>query len=326
MKKLGNWLGVLVSIAAVAWLLAAYDFGEMGPALRRAQYAWLVPVPLLLLADYALRALRWRLLFRGAARAGIRAVFGALMIGYLFNSLLPARGGEFVKIYLLGSLQGLTKSGVLATVLVEKTADLLIAMALLSLLPLYFPLPKWLTPAAYSVGAMTLAAAGAILYLKLAGAATFAAVFRALKFVPPALLQRIEESSGRFLAGLSGLFSPANALQFAALSAVIWFMELAVMFVIARAFGIPLGASELLFVMLMILFGTMVPSSPGYIGTFEFFGVSALALLGIGGGPALSFVIVLHALVLLVPALIGSLCLLLWKGPRLRIGEEAQIK
>jgi len=127
-----------------------------------------------------------------------------------------------------------------------------------------------------------------------------------------------------FLDGLAGGVSLSRGLRFTALSAVIWGLELLVMYILAETFNIAIGAADLLLVMLMILFGTMVPSSPGYIGTYEFFGVSALSLLGVASGPALSFVIVLHGIVLLVPGVIGALCFWIWGMPRPHAGSGAE--
>lgn len=324
MKKIANWLGLLISLGALAWLLTAYDFSEMGPSLRQAGYTFLLPVSALLVVNYLLRAMRWRLLFPAAAPVRMKNVFGALMIGYLFNNLLPARGGEFVKIYVLGKSEEISKSGVLATVVVEKTADLLIAMGLLSLLLLYYPLPDWVRHAGFVVGAVTLAAAGTIVWLRLAGTATVEALVNTLQFLPAGFRQWWNATANRFLDGLSGGVSFARALRFTALSAVIWGLELLIMYFVAQAFNIVIGAAGLLLVMLMILFGTMVPSSPGYIGTYEFFGVSALSLLGVASGPALSFVIVLHGIMLLVPGVIGAICFWLWGMPRPQAGSGAE--
>jgi uncharacterized membrane protein YbhN (UPF0104 family) len=120
------------------------------------------------------------------------------------------------------------------------------------------------------------------------------------------------------------LLSPSRASYFVGASTVIWALELAVMYAVARAFSINAGPADLLFVMLMILFGTMVPSSPGYIGTFEFFGLNALAALGISGGSALGFVVALHATLLLGSTLLGVACLA-WQGwPRLVVAAQPE--
>jgi len=54
----------------------------------------------------------------------------------------------------------------------------------------------------------------------------------------------------------------------------------------------------------------MVPSSPGQVGTYEFVGLSALALVAIQGPLALAFIVILHVLTLLGSTVIGVVCLL----------------
>jgi hypothetical protein len=321
MIRARNWAGLLISVLAVVWLAAAYDFKEMLPSLRAANYAYFLPVPVLLIADFSLRAARWRLLFEERGNVRLSSVFAALMIGYLFNNILPARGGEFIKIYLLGKAEAISKSRVLATVVAEKTADLLIAIALLASLLAYYPVPEWLGRAGLLVGGITGIALCVIVCFRLIGTASARAVFRMLKPLPPGIVQRLEAATEQFVAGLAGLFSPARVLRFLAFSASIWTLELTAMWAIAAALAIDAGLADLLFAMLMILFGTMVPSSPGYIGTYEFFGLNALAILGIGGGSALSYVIVLHGTTFVATSLIGIACLAVFKPARTLPGD-----
>lgn len=324
MRKLGNIVGLIVSLAAVVWLAAKYDFSEMLPHVKAANYAYFLPVPVLLVINFLLRAMRWRLLYASGRPAPLRNFFSALMIGNLFNNILPARGGEFIKIYLLGKTAALSKSRILATVVVEKAADLLIAIGILAVLLAIYPVPDWARKAGAVVAFIAFAAVGFILTLGLGGTRIASLVLRALGFLPAAFRERLAVALQQFTIGLSGLLSPSRASYFVGASTVIWALELAVMYAVARAFSINAGPADLLFVMLMILFGTMVPSSPGYIGTFEFFGLNALAALGISGGGALGFVVALHATLLLGSTLLGVACLA-WQGwPRLVVAAQPE--
>lgn len=324
MKRIGNIIGLAVSLATLAWLVAKYDFSEMLPHLRSANYAFFLPVPFLLVINFTLRAARWRLLYPGEHAATLGSFFSAMMIGNLFNNILPARGGEFIKIYLLGKTAVLSKSRILATVVVEKAADLLIAIGLLAVLLAVYPVPEWARKAGLVVAFIAFAAVCFILLLGLGGNRISAVLLHCLGFLPAHLKARIGAAMQQFTVGLSGLVSVSRASYFLCFSAVIWILELAVMYAVARAFAIDTGPADLLFIMLMILFGTMVPSSPGYIGTFEFFGLNALAVLGITGGGALGFVVVLHATLLLGSSLLGIGCLA-WQGwPRVAATSEIE--
>jgi len=82
--------------------------------------------------------------------------------------------------------------------------------------------------------------------------------------------------------------------------------------------------------MLVIGLGTMVPSSPGYLGTYEFFAINALGLLGVTGTMALSFAFVSHAVTLLGASLIGALCFAFQRiefasvlNPGMKLGEAS---
>lgn len=308
MKTFGNILGLSVSIIALLWLATKYDFSEMLPHLQAADYTGLMVAPVVLIANFMLRAARWRLLYSDTGSASLRNFFSAMMIGNLCNNILPARGGELVKIYLLGKTAALPKSRILASVIVEKSADLIIAIGLLGLLLVFYPVPEWARKAGIAISMVTLLSVIAIALAATGGMGVDRIVHAMLAKLPSGLGGRITTSAKQFRAGLSGPLSLQRVAQFICASAVIWCLEILLMKIIALAFSINAGPADLLFIMLMILFGTMVPSSPGYIGTFEFFGLSALAAIGISGGKALSFVVVLHAVLLLGSSLIGIAC------------------
>lgn len=306
---LGTWLGILISLALLAWVLRAFDLAEVSRALQAANYLYLAPVLVLLVADFALRALRWGTLFGGTRVPCWSSLFVTMMIGYLANNILPARAGELVRAHVLGQREGVAKSMVLATVVVERLADLVVALLLLAIVLLFYPLPAWLGRVGLIVGAISLAASAFLALLNLWGLRLVAWMVHLLGFLPKRLLSQIEAVGSGFVAGVSGLRSGRRALQFLGCTALIWLMEVANTFLIARAFDLPVTVGDSLFVLLVVALGTMVPLSPGYIGTYEFFGTNALALVGVTGGKSLSFVLMMHAVTFVGASLIGALCL-----------------
>ena len=70
---------------------------------------------------------------------------------------------------------------------------------------------------------------------------------------------------------------------------------------------------EAIFVTAVINLGVAIPSSPGFIGTYQWLGVSALALFDVGANEALAFSILMHA-VWYVPTLLVGGALLLRRG------------
>jgi uncharacterized membrane protein YbhN (UPF0104 family) len=64
---------------------------------------------------------------------------------------------------------------------------------------------------------------------------------------------------------------------------------------IARSLGFELDLVDALFVTAVMNLGLAIPSSPGYVGTYEWLGVAALGLLDVPADQALAFSILIHA-------------------------------
>ena len=307
--KRRNYLGIAVSLAALGWVFYTYDLTELTAAMADARGAYLAAALGVLVVAFLLRALRWRIIFAAEARPSRWNAFSAMMVGYLFNNLMPARAGELVKVYLLGRVAGTSKSMVLGTVVVDKAADLAVFAALLALVIQGRAVPDWIARSALTlVGVGSVAVVALITFPGLARNAG-RLVAPALKALPARIAEALRNAAHSFLDGIHGLARPAAATKFVGYSAVIWLAEVAIVGMVAQAFGLPLGPGEALFVLLVIAAGTMIPSSPGYIGTFEVFGLMAMELIGRGGTMALGFVVTLHATTLLGSSVLGALCL-----------------
>jgi uncharacterized membrane protein YbhN (UPF0104 family) len=93
---------------------------------------------------------------------------------------------------------------------------------------------------------------------------------------------------------------------------------------VARAVGIELSASDALFTTAVLNLGVAIPSSPGFIGTYQWLAVSALGLLDVSREEALAFAIVMHAAWYVPTTLVGGALLLVGGVRRVRDrGERA---
>ena len=78
----------------------------------------------------------------------------------------------------------------------------------------------------------------------------------------------------------------------------VWAIEWAAYFFVASAFSLGLTTVQLAaacaFLLVVVNLGIMLPAAPGYVGTFQLFAVSALAVWGVPREPALAVAIVAH--------------------------------
>ena len=305
-------LGLLTSAVALLWLAQQFDFVDFSESLRNLEPVILAPVPMLILASFCIRAQRWRLLIEHQPPVRYWPSFCALMIGYLLNNLLPARAGDVARALELGRAEKMSRTKVLATLVTERTVDLVATLAILSLVLLSYPaLPTWLKKAGFGV---LFAASAAMILLILAHTTGRRWVFPLVSLVTRRLPESIAKKSRQMvvsaLDGVAGMFRPAHAVGFISLTGLLWLFEVGIVYLVATAVGLPLALGNALFVLLVLAIGSMVPSSPGFVGTYEFFGISALALLDIQGGHALAFVVLLHIVTLSGSTFLGMLCLL----------------
>jgi uncharacterized membrane protein YbhN (UPF0104 family) len=77
----------------------------------------------------------------------------------------------------------------------------------------------------------------------------------------------------------------------------------------AHALGIGLSPAEAIFVTALMNLGTAIPSSPGFVGTYQWLGIAALGLVGVANSEGFAFAVLLQA-VWYVPTTVVGLTLL----------------
>jgi uncharacterized membrane protein YbhN (UPF0104 family) len=103
------------------------------------------------------------------------------------------------------------------------------------------------------------------------------------------------------------------------LSIIAWSIGAVAVYLVARAVGVGLEPLEAVFVAAALALGVAIPSSPGYIGTYQLIAVESLGLLDVDESQALAFSILMHASWFVPTTLIGG-AIIGWRA--LRLGER----
>jgi glycosyltransferase 2 family protein len=285
--------GLIVSVLLCYVALRDVHLSQMWDALGRSELAWLAPALIVFAASICLRVLRWRMLFEPTHRPGTRACTQALLVGYLFNNLLPARAGEAARIVWLRREADVPRAEALATVVVERIFDVL------SLLLLLFAALPWLPQVTWFRQAAILAAAVAGIGVTMAvGLAVYGdrpvrALLRPLRFLPA---ERIEFAVEHLTKGLVAVRNPAVALGAFAVTTLSWLVMAASFWFLMRGFDFGVDASAALLVLVTVNLTMIVPSGPAALGVFEAGTVVALHAYRVPQSEAFSYALVLHAL------------------------------
>lgn len=263
-----NWSSVLVAFAKVSPLAAIAMIGAY-------------------CLGFVLRSWRWRLLLpRGI---GMRDSLAAVVLGYAANNILPARLGEIVRAQAIGQKAKISRSLALASIFVERVFDGLVLTGLLYLGIRGSEIPTW----ASSIGVLGLSLFGGALTFVLLLALTRSLWSNKIELLPSLKLRQILQQFARGLTLVGrDRFLPITIFG---LSLTVWLVEGIMFYIAIKAFALDVPPTAALFVMGVINLGILVPSAPGYLGAFQYFGLLAFSAWKVPAESALACIVMVHA-------------------------------
>ena len=299
-------VGVLVGLPLSAfflWLaLRDADLGEVRPSLTEANVGFVALAVAAVAGVYLGQAVRWRAIARTPRVP--RARFAEMVVSSVaVNNVLPGRIGDLLRARWLQVEARIPGGRALATVFVDRGFDVLTLVAFLVLSLPFVSSAEWLRRIAI----------GGLALLVMLGLVLLAARAYTRRRVRERrghrnLFRRLARDT---LEGLADPIDRTRGAELAGISIVIWAMCTLAAWFVARAIGLELSPLEAIFVTAVINLGVAIPSSPGFIGTYQWLGVSSLALFSVGTEQALAFAILMHAVWYVPTTLVGAVLLLL---------------
>ena len=330
MRSWRAWLGIAVSGLFLYLAFRGQNFGEIRDSLRQANLWWLLPGLVMYFIGVWLRAVRWSVLLRPVASdADARQLFPTVVIGYMANNVLPLRAGELVRSYLIGKQYGVRKTPVLATIAVERIFDGLTMLGFMLVATIFVTFTSELQHLAIIAFIVFTVLLIGIFLLTLGGSFFDRLLQLILGPLPTSIADRVERMTESFLSGLAVFRRRRDLLSVATLSVAAWLCEASMYYLIAIGFGSDvrevMGFGATLMATGVANMATLIPSSPGYIGQFEF-GVRMVlsGALGVPESQALAYAILVHAALYFPITLLG---LVMWFRRHLsfRTIQEAEL-
>jgi uncharacterized protein (TIRG00374 family) len=271
------YVGLLVSVGFGYLAVRKVDAGEAWVAVRSSDPAWLVPALGTLAVAVVMRAIRWAFLFTPQTRPPLGAVVRALLVGYFFNNVLPARAGEAARVVALHRSSGNSRAEVAATVVLERVFDLVALVSLLFVASPWLPDVTWARAAAVLAGAVGLACLALAVSVAVWRDRPFRLLLRPLVLLPFFPEERLARAALNLLGGLAAVRRPSltglalgwTTGSWLALGLSSWF--------VLRAFHLGLSPLAGLLTVIAINLALVLPSSPAAVGVFEAATLVALA-------------------------------------------------
>ncbi len=315
-RILQTLVSVVILIISVYFAFGGIDLDRFAAAFGKANYWWvLASMPVVLLSHYV-RAMRWKtLLVPLREKASVLNGFSAIMIGYMFNNLIP-RSGEVIRAYVFSRREQFPLSTTFAVVFVERILDV-VALAILLLftssafrreIAVAFPeFSSWIVAFAIvaAVGVLALA-----LFLKTSLASLF------LRMVVQPFSQRWYERLSHYLEnfvrGFAVLSSPGQYLRIALETMSMWLLYVIPLYMLFFAFDFHLQHPLTLFdanvLCVITSLAIAAAPSPGAIGVYHWCAqVTLTKFYGIDTETALAYATIAHGIGFFVPILTGPL-------------------
>lgn len=333
-RRWSPWVGGLVGIGALAWVLRGIELERFFDAIVGADARFLALVPAAIAAEQLVRAWKWRQLLYPLRPVATLPLFGAIMAGYFGGLLLPLGIGPIVRSWLIARRENLKTTAVLATVAVDRLIDGVVFTAFvpLALVLVAFPDPTGGVRAGLGWGAAGSLVVFILLLLGMAGfrlraLRTEGWLARCLAWLPVRLAEPVRRVLQSFAEGIVWPKAKWRRLGIVLASVVIKLIAATHFLWAGLAFDIQLRPADYLFLLVFLGFLHVLVRFVHMLAGFTVGAVFALGLFGVAEEQALAIVLVVQISSLLTTATIGALALWLQGvalGDLRLAGEEAR--
>ena len=290
-------IGIASSVFFLWLVFRDADLHAVWRALRDAQLGVVLLAAVVIQGVYVAQGARWRLI-AGTLELSVRRFYALVLGGIGANNVLPLRIGDLLRARWLATSAEIPTGRAFGSVFRDRACDVLtLVVALAVSLPIVGD-PVWVT---------WIVAGGIVLLVVIALFVVAAFVYAHTR--PRARLEtrgRVRRLARDTIDELASPIGRRRLLLALSLSAVAWGAWVVSAGLVCRSLGISLSPAELVFVTAVVNLGVVIPSSPGFVGTYQWLAVSALAVVGVDGDVAIVFSLLMQAIWYIPTTLVGG--------------------
>jgi uncharacterized protein (TIRG00374 family) len=317
-------LGSAATIAFLWLFLREVDLGEAWTQIRDLPL-WTLAASLgLVLVNVAIMAVRWRYLLQGAGyTVPLRSLFSTVAVGRAANNVIPARGGDLLRIESMREVGHVPVFVSAGTLFAERLLDGVVFATFILLGALWIgaggvPL---LTGIALSAGTALGVALSAWAAKRPEKAEQLA--WRLTSKLPPRWHTRVARSVAHFVEGLGAFRGRRRLAIVIGTSVLMWTADVAMFALVGHAFGIELRLGAYFLLEGIGNLALAVPTTAAGLGSFDYITLLAARGVDIDESTASAYVLTMHALIVIPVTILGAF-LVKPALPRLFRGRESR--
>jgi glycosyltransferase 2 family protein len=308
--------GILLTIFCLFFFFRQVELNKLLHALGSFNWIYLIFGILFLGIGYAARILRWSIILKSAgADVGFKTCSAPFLGSITLNNVLPFRIGDIVRAIIFPASMGISKTTATSSLIIERLVDLLTLLVCFAIG--LFAIKGIQIPEGLKNLVITLASIG---FLVLLFVFCFSDVLAELfhnkaKMAESEKITKIYRAARDLLRNFNSMSRPDVLIIMMAISVIVWIGEAGLFYFILQGVHFQSAPIESLLVMSVATLSTLIPSSPGYVGTFHLAVFTAFSLIGGTVGQASSYAIIVHLALWLPTTLSGAFAI--WMHPEL---------
>lgn len=323
MLKSKKFWGIILSFFFLWLALQKVDWKHVPTILASLKFQFIILICISYTFEHLVRAVRWQQILFGRDMSFKVAYFG-VVLGYFFNNILPARAGEFFRAYYLKKHQVAAGSEAFGSVVFERFLDGVVIVSLLLFSMQNFKTSPLIEKASISAIVFYLIVLLGILVLQFKRSLFLKAASLFINLLPEKSGSRLNASLHSFIDGLGLIGKPVVFIKALFMSFLAWGISLLTLWFSLQMFSIDFGFSQTALLISVLAIGSMIPSSPGMIGIYQFCCVITLnGIFGLSNELAATFGLVCHFISYAYVLILGF-AMLTHEGMRVEDGNTAK--
>jgi len=308
---------LFMSTIGVWWFAHDVMWADVWLISKNARIEWVLFAAFALLAEFLLRAYRWRVLLRPLGH-DVRVIdlWSATVIGAAVNTLIPLRAGEIAKPMVAARRTGHRFSTLLATNVMERVFDLLGMVSVLLMMVLFLPgspgddvLVENLKLYGGVIGVGAVMAMGVFFGLATRERAARHTFERILVLAPQPLRDPMLNLFDGFVSGLGSTRDGRALVTAGALSVLMWLNGAVAIWMLFQAFGFALPFAAACFTGVAIALTVALPQAPGFIGVFHVAIEKTMVLWGVPDSESKSYALMFWVVSFVPVTVVGMIAM-----------------
>ena len=309
--------GLLVTAVCSWFVLRQVDVDRIGSLLLSADPSWILLGLSFLGTAYTFRIIRWWLMLRSIApELSLTSCAGPFLCSIALNNLLPFRAGDIMRVVGFCRQLTLPASSVLGSLVLERLLDLAaILVVFFATFPSVSPegFPSEMLVTARWLAAVCIGLIGLVIVIPERCASLARSIAGIIQRYRWDRLGCLARWISDFLSSIALMRARQQIVPLVLLSLGAWCMEGAVFATVANALHIGEPGIAPWFALSTGTLGTLLPSTPGYVGTFDYLTMLGFMAYGVPKSPAAACALLIHVVLWVPQTIVGMVWLLVIK-------------